>query len=216
MNRFLGAGFAAITVVALALPAASAEKLVDLNKVFAHLDAYWKTPPAQRNRFTVVYRMGKAGGGAVPGLKVWIVQGARRTPLAIGADGRPDRLPTLDEFEHAKLALDAPKGTRFAVGLTLEPLERPAQEMDAQDLAIAASQAAAAVRKAQGPLGLALGTEDQVYFAGVTSGEAVWPDGRRLALPVRKGMPVFDTSALKGVRTLRFPHAPTQVEIGPR
>jgi hypothetical protein len=216
MNRVVGAGLAALLALALACPAVSAEKLVDLKRVFVHLDAYWKTPPAERTRFTVVYRMGKAGGGAVSGLKVWIVEGAKRTPLGIGADGRPERLPTLEEFEHAKLALDAPAATKFAVALTLEPLERPAPEMDAQDLVIAATQATAAVRKAEGLLGGAMPANDQVYFAGVASGEAVWPDGRRKPLEVRHKMPVFDSTAEKGARTLRFPHAPTQVEIGPK
>jgi hypothetical protein len=53
-----------------------------------------------------------------------------------------------------------------------------------------------------------------VVFSGVASGEAELADGRRVALPVVKGMVTFMPSALPTAKVLHFPRAPSRVEIG--
>ena len=48
----------------------------------------------------------------------------------------------------------------------------------------------------------------------MTAGEAELADGRRVALPVVKGLVTYDPAQLAGTKTLRFPRVPSRVEFG--
>lgn len=205
-RRAVLTGFAAL---AAAGPAA-AEKLGDAKKAFPFLDAYLKIPPAERNRFTLSYRI--TLDGTPPAM--WLVDGGRRTPVPLTADGRVARLPTLDQLERSKVAVDAPEKAKLAVNLQIEALAPPASEMDAAQLAAALDQAARGSRKAAGLLRFAMPKLTQVHFRGVTAGEVIYADGRRAALPLDKGHPVFEPAKHPGARMLRFPKAPMTVLIG--
>ena len=75
--------------VAISGPARAADKVVELKKVFPYLDAYLSLPPAERSRFSLFYAFRQDGRPlAAP---VWIVDGARRTPLTL-VEGRAERL----------------------------------------------------------------------------------------------------------------------------
>lgn len=204
---------AAMLVFGFAGAAWAEAKLVPLDKVFPYLQGYLELPQAERSRFVLDYRlMGDSKG--LQTVHAALVERGGTAPLAIGADGRFDRLPTLQQFrDKAQLSLEAAKGVRIGVALAVEPAARPAREMDAADLAAAVVQAQAGERKLAGVLAFAAPKLARVAFDGVRSGEAVGPDGRVQPLPLVKGRPVFDPVALKGAKTVRFPAAPTRAEL---
>lgn len=51
-------------------------------------------------------------------------------------------------------------------------------------------------------------------FRGVASGEAELANGRRVPLPVVKGVVTFRPPVLPTAITLRFARAPSRIEIG--
>ncbi len=205
---------AALSLVA-ALPALAAEKLIEAGQVFKYLDVYLKIPAAERTHFVVAYYL-TVGGKPVTGVHVSLISGGVRTPVPIGADGRVLRLPTLRELQtHAQMAFDVAPTTKFGLRLGVEPLVRPALDLDAAYLTFAVAQAQAGVKKAGGLIGFMIPNMERVWLPGAEGAEVVYADGRRARLPVVKGMAVFDPSAWRGARTLHFTRAPTRLDIGP-
>lgn len=198
--------------LALATPAAAAGKLVEAKKVFPYLDAWLKLAPGDRNRFRMAYFLKKDGRPLTA--PVWLIDGATRLPVALRADGRVERLPTLAQLDRAKVQVDVDAGARIGVSMSLEPTMTVAAEMDARELAAALTQASAGMRKALGVLAMAMPKLEALQFLGVTSGEAEFADGRRAPLPVVKGVVTYNPTVMPGARTLRFPKAPGRMEIG--
>jgi hypothetical protein len=206
---------AAFVALAIAGQAEAAGKTVELGKAFPYLEDYLRIPAAERSRFVLAYYLMR-GGRPAAGLKAWIVQGAQQTPVPIGADGRVQHLPSLQQLQaKAKLATDAPADTKFQLSLQIEPLVRTGPEVDAQQLFLAVAQADAGVRKAAGVLGFAAPKMTRVYFKGGAGAEAVWADGHRVRLGLLKGLSYFDVPTQKGARVIRFTKPPVQMEIGP-
>jgi hypothetical protein len=196
----------------LALPAAASDKLVDPNKVFPYLAAYLKLPAAERSRFRTTYSFHNGPQPLV--VPVWLVEGDKRTQLPLAPDGQAQRLPTVAQLQTAKLQVDVPAGTKLGVTLSIEPLMRPAAEMDAREVAAALAQAAVGVKKAAGLMAMAMPKLTQISFLGVPSGEVILADGKRAALPLLKGVPSFAPADFPTAKTLRFPKAPTKLDMG--
>jgi len=195
-----------------ALPAAASDKLVDPKKVFPYLEPYLQLPAAERSRFRTTYTF-HIGPQPITA-PVWLVEGATRTQLPLGPDGRALRLPTLAQLQTAKLQMGVPEGTKIAVRLSIEPIMRPAAEMDAREVAAALAQAAVGVKRAAGLMAMAMPRFTQVSFLGVASGEVILADGKRAALPLLKGAPSFTPADFPTAKTLRFPKAPTKLDMG--
>jgi hypothetical protein len=70
------------------------------------------------------------------------------------------------------------------------------------------------VRKAAGIMAMAMPKLSQVSFPGAPSGEVVMADGKRVPLPLLKGVPSFTPSDFPSARTLRFPKAPLKTDMG--
>jgi hypothetical protein len=194
---------------------AAGRKLVDVGKVFPYLENYWKLPAAERSRFTVAYYLQRDGKPA-SGVKAAVVQGATRTPIGVGAGGRVSPLPTLAQIRSgAKIEFDVANDVRFSMNLTIEPLMRPAAELNAGDLALSVTQAAKGARKVAGLMGMAMPAITAVHFKGAAGGQVIDVTGRAVALPVAGGAPVFEPSKHPGARTVKFSRAPTQMTLGP-
>lgn len=199
--------------LALAPPAAATDgKQVDAKKVFPYLEAYLKLPAADRSRFRLAYYFRSNGKPLTA--PAWLVDGAQRQPLIIRPDGRAERPPTLAQLERGKVQIDVEPGSKVGVNMSVEPTLTPAKDMDARELAAALSQASTGVRKALGVLAMAMPKLEVILFHGVTTGEAELADGRRMALPVVKGVVTFDPAKLAGAKMLRFARAPGRVEFG--
>ena len=110
------------------------------------------------------------------------------------------------------MQIDVEPGTKVGVSMSVEPLLAPARDMAARELTAALSQASTGVRKALGVL--AMPKLEVIQFHGVTAGEAELADGRRMALPVVKGLVTYDPAKLAGAKTLRFARAPSRLEFG--
>ena len=201
-----------LAALALATPAVAAGKVVDAKKVFPYLDAWLKLAPGERNRFRMSYAF--TSGGKPLSVPVWLVDGALRQPVPLRADGRAERLPTLAQLDRAKVQVDVEPGAKVGVGMSLEPTMAPAVELNARELAAALAQASAGMRKSLGILAMAMPKLEAILFLGVTSGEVEFADGRRAPLPVVKGVVSYNPALMPGARTLRFPRAPSRMEIG--
>jgi hypothetical protein len=188
------------------------ERLVDADQVFPMIDKFYATPPADRSTIALAYVFTHEGKPAT-GVHLALVVNGKRTPLAIEADGRVERLPTPAEMAaHAQVAVDAPKGY-FNVRLNIRPSIRPAQEIDAAQCALAITQLNAAIKRAAGLLALAAPQVKVTTFPGAGSGVAVMGDGKTTPLPLLKGAPVYDPAAIKGAKTIRLAKVPIAVGL---
>jgi hypothetical protein len=202
----------AALVAALATPTLAETQTVEIGKAFPYLENYLKLPPAQRDRFRVAYRFMTPNGPAV--VRLWLLEGGRQIPVPISSDGLIERLPSLAQLTaRTKVQVETPTGQKTAMALLLEPILAPAAELRAADLVAALTQAAAGAKKVGGLVGFAIPKMDRVRFVGAQAGEVVYADGRRAALPVVKGDPVFDPAAWKAVASLRFGRAARRIEI---
>jgi hypothetical protein len=209
---------AALLGLCIAGPAAAAvgerveaSKQVDAAKLFTHYDAYLKLPMAERTHFTMAFylRIGPAPLTA----PVWLVEGDRKIPLPLRADGRVERLPTLAQLGADKVEIGVDSGTKLGLVIGLEPLEAPAVDLDAHELASAVAQAGPGMKKIAGVLGFALPTPKAVLFIGAPAGEAELADGRRVALPLIRGAPAYDPAAIPNARRIHLTKVPTKLDI---
>jgi hypothetical protein len=212
-RTFRRLAMATTLILGLAGAARAGSQSVPLDKMFPFLQAYLELPPAERNLFALDYRLaGEAQ--ALQSVRVALVDKGASAPIAIGADGKFGWLPSLQQFrDKAQVSIEAAKGVRLGLVMSVEPAVRPAQEIDAAELAASIVQAQAGERKVAGVLAFAAPKLTRIAFDGVKSGEAVGPDGRAQPLPLVKGRPVFDPVSLKGTKTVRFPAAPTRAEL---
>jgi hypothetical protein len=206
---------AALLALCLAGPAAAAAgdaaKQVDAAKLFAHYDAYLKLPPAERSHFTMAFYLHI--GPAPLTAPVWLVEGDRKIPLPLRADGRVQRLPTLAQLGADKVAIGVDPATKLGLTVGLEPLVAPAADLDARELASAVAQAGPGMKKIAGVMAFTLPAPKAVLFLGVPSGEAELADGRRVPLPIVKGAPAYDPAAIPNARRIHLPKAPTRLDI---
>jgi hypothetical protein len=198
---------------ALAADPAPAAKTVEVGKVFPYLDRYLRLPAAERDRFVMAYYLTRDGKPAA-GAQGWIDDGGRRVRIPFGANGRAERLPTLEQLQaKRRLGFDGAAGAKFGMSLSLEPAAQPAAELSATELAASVAQATRALKKAAGLMRMAVPTFDAVAFPGGQGGEVVFADGRAAALPIEKGVPVFKPAAHPGARTIRFRTPPRQLRL---
>ena len=201
---------AAFAMIA-ASPAAAANKVVDAAKAFGHLDAYLKLPPAERSHFTMAFYFHV--GPRPLTAPIWLVEGDRRTPIPLRADGKVLRLPTLAQLSGAKVEVGVDAATKLGASIGLEPLVAPSTDMDARELAAGVAQAARGARQIAGVMAFALPMPKSVTFVGATAGEVEFADGRRAALPVVKGAATYDPAVLPNARRIRFAAAPLKLDI---
>ena len=210
LRGFMCAAAVAVALVA-ATPTLAAGRQIDAGKLFTRLDAYLKLPPAERSHFTMAYYLHV--GPQPLAAPMTLVEGATRTPIPLRADGKVLKLPTLAQLDKAKVEIGVDEGTKIGATIDLEPLVPPAADLDARELAAAVAQAGPGMKKIAGVFAMALPTPKAVLFQGVASGEAELADGRRVALPLSKGVPAYDPAALPNARRIRLPAVPRKMDI---
>jgi hypothetical protein len=211
--RFVRAcALAAGLAVLAGQPAAAASKVIDAAKLYNHYDAYLKLPPAERSHFTMAYYLHV--GPQPLTAAVWLLDGPTKTPIPLRADGKVLKFPTAAQLGAAKVQVDVDETMKIGNTIGLEPLVAPAAELDARELAAAVAQAAPGMKKIAGVMALALPTPKMVLFVGVPSGEAELADGRRVPLPLVKGVPAYDPAAIPNAKRIRLPKAPQKLDIG--
>ena len=202
-----------LAAVAGSVLAQSTERMVDAAKVFPMLDKFYAAPPAERSLLTMRFSYTEEGRPAT-NLRLTLVQGAKRTPLPIRADGKVERIPTQAELaDHAQVAIEAPKGSKFAAHMSVDTAIRPTLEISAGDCAKAIDQYDAQVKRQAGILAMVVPKAKACTFPGAGSGVAVMGDGKNQPLPVIKGMPAFEPENARGAKLIRLARAPSVVSL---
>ena len=197
--------------LAPAVARAAGKPPVKLSKVFGYLDKYLAIPPAQRNRFVLAYYV-QMNGKPATGLKAVIVEpDGRRTPLALGPDGKVLHLPNAAQLAAADFVAEVPAEAKLGVRLELEPSMPPALDYSPRDLEQAIAQANAGMSKAAGVIRFALPKLTGVTFQGAGSGRARLADGREVALPMAEGAPFYDPERVKGAVAVNLARAPLRL-----
>ena len=198
-------------ILAVASPALAAEKVVEIGKAFPFLKGYLELPAAERSHFTMAYYL-KVGSQPLTA-PVWIMEGDKRTPLALGPTGKVGRLPSLAQLAEAKLVIGVDPAAKINATIGVEPLTPPAADLDAHELAAAIAQAAVGEKKAVGIMAMAMPKLSNVGFVGVPAGEVEFADGHRAPLPTVKGLLTYDPTAQPNARRIRLPKVPDKLDI---
>jgi hypothetical protein len=199
---------------ALAAPAWAADgKPVPLAKAFGYLDGYWKLPASQRAHFAPAYYFRENGAPMASG-RLTIVDSRSRTPLALAADGRALRLPSLAQLQAATVEGESVGKGKIEVRLELHATCAPAARLEAQELELAIGEARAAVARLAGALAFAAPKIASADFPGSGSGEAILVSGAAARLPIAKGAPFYNPVKLRGARTIALDHAPAKILLG--
>jgi hypothetical protein len=69
------------------------------------------------------------------------------------------------------------------------------------------------MKKIAGVMAFTLPTPKAVLFVGVTSGEAELADGRRVPLPLVKGVAAYDPAAIPNARRIHLAKVPQKLDI---
>ena len=210
---------AAALLVAAAAPAtASAQapdvKTVQVTKVFRYLDKFLEVAPDKRSKIRVNFYL-RRGSGSAAGLHPVLIDGDQRIPLPLSADGRFERLPTLDQLNRKVMfSVEAPAGVKLSNKVEIEAVVKRGPEMDAAEVTEAIRQVGGVVRATVGALAVLMPAVS-ASFAGAGSGVAINASGAETPLPVVAGAPVFDPSGQKGAVRLRFTRTPSKVDLTP-
>ena len=181
-------------------------------------DYYLGMAEARRDRFRPAYQVlvdGRPYTGAVA-----LVEGARRTPLALGPDGRFDQFPTLAQLKRRPLlALDAPAHARIKSDLGVEALTPHGETVATAPLRGALDQLNAALKGAAGVLSFAVPRFGRAFFIfGGRQGVAVAADGSAQPLPLGEDEPVepfWSPARQPAAVSVRFPAPPARVMLVP-
>jgi hypothetical protein len=186
----------------------SPERLIDVKKVFPFYDIYLGLPAADRDGFSMSYQISSRTSTVRP--QLFYQLGTTRTPIAIAANGEIITLPDANMLRHGKVYKPAgqPSGS---INMNLEPVIPLSRTISATAATNPLTDYDAAKRRA-GPLALMAPRITSIHFVGVTGGEAVTRDNRRIALPTAPNGGVIFTpssSSMRGVVSLIFPNVPT-------
>lgn len=184
---------------------------VPVKKLFPYYDLYLSLPPQDRDGFNLEYLLKSEGSNARPRLVYAL--GSVRTPIQLDARGKILTMPDLTMLRQGKVEVPtaSPPG---GIVLNLEPVVPLARTIPASAVANPVNDYSKAIGRA-GPLSLAIPKLTGITFKGVASGQVVFADGRKLALPVEGGSPVFrpNQSTMRGAVNLEFPSVPSQAEF---
>lgn len=195
---------------------------VRLRKLMPHLDRYRALPPERRDAFRLAHFVRPIEGPAAAVSLVIPWRGARLA-LPLDAEGRVTEPP-----EPALYAANPMVEARLAAGafglapvLAYEPSEPLAATMSAKRLTMAVAQGSELLRKTTGVLTFIVPAFNGVVLewdGSAPEADAIFADGRRLALPVEYDrayfMPLSD-KALRGADELVFGRPPLRATLAP-
>ncbi|MFZ2030533.1 MAG: hypothetical protein WAU68_09515 [Vitreimonas sp.] len=202
----LGTTLVGATVPTLAV-GQSTERVVDANRVFAHLLDYYRLPAGERSHFHLVFKL-RAETGETPPISI-ASAGARRA-LNLNRDGAVLNPPTAAELQgDGQVIIGGP--SRMSAALSLAPLLALGASVAAADAISALTQANAAIGRFAGPMGMFAPRLNGVGFVAPRSaaGTALFADARQAPMPYAHARFEFRPSSLPNVRALNFMTAPT-------
>jgi hypothetical protein len=184
---------------------------VEVKKVFGYYDIYLRLPRADRDGFRMSYLLNPSQASTRP--QMTYVLGSIRTPIEIAPNGKVLTMPDADMFANGKIEIGAGQPST-SITLDLEAVVPLSRAISVGDASNPINDYAVAVRRA-GPLVLLAPKLTGITFKGVSSGEAIFPDGRRVSLAPGTGGVVFRPAlpALRGAVSLAFPVQPIAAEF---
>lgn len=184
---------------------------IEVKKVFGYYDIYLRLPPRDRDGFRLSYVLKAKDGGVRP--EFTYVLGNQRTPVQVAPNGKILTLPDANMFANGRVEIAAgqPSGS---ITMDLEAIVPLSRSMSVAEASNPVIDYAAAVGRA-GPLSILAPRLPAVLFKGGSGGQAIFSDGRRVALPVVSGGARFQPGgpAMRGAVSLAFITAPTEVEF---
>ena len=186
-------------------------RVIDVKKAFPFYDTYLRIPADARDGFRLGYRLSGAPGSARPQMNYLLAH--TRTPIDIGPTGIVQNLPDSNMLNNGKIEVGAGQ-PRISISLDLQPIVPLARTISVEDAANPLNDYAGAIRRA-GPLAALAPKLNGVVFKGVASGEAVFGDGRRVALGSANGGIIFKPAQpnMRGAVSLAFPTSPREVSF---
>lgn len=192
------------------------QKTAPATKVFRYLDKFLAVSPDKRSKIRVLFYLKKDGRPA-SGYHPVLIDGDTRTPLPLAADGRFERLPTLEQMlRKPTLAIDAPTEARFNAEVQIQSTVKLAQEIDAREVVASIRQVNGVLRDTVGALAI-LAPSIRASFPGAGSGVAINASGVQTKLPNGPdGSPIYDPNVQRNAVTLRFANPPKRVDLTPK
>jgi len=184
---------------------------VPVKKLFPYFDLYLGLPPQDRDGFHLEYLV-KSSETSVRPRMVYSL-GSVRTPIQFDSKGKILTMPDMTMLQQGKVEVPA-SSPRGEIELNLEPVVPLSRTIPANAVSNSITDYAKAISRA-GPLTLAIPKLTGIAFKGVASGQVVFADGRKVSLPVERGLPVFRPSqpTMRGAVSLEFPAVPSQAQF---
>lgn len=184
---------------------------IEVKKVFGYYDMYLRLPPQDRDGFRMGYMLNARDGGVRP--QFTYVLGTVRTPVQVAPNGKILTMPdaTMLRDGRVEIAAGQPSGS---VSMDLEAIVPLSRSISVADASNPVNDYIAAVGRA-GPLSLLAPKLPAILFKGGVGGQAVFADGRRVALPSAPGGVRFQPNApaMRGAVSLTFTAPPTAAEF---
>jgi len=210
----LGLSFAALGLVSTAQAQTAlveGVRQVPVKKLFPYFDLYLGLPPQDRDGFHLEYLVKSSETSVRP--RMVYTLGSVRTPIQLDSKGKILTMPDMTMLQQGKVEVPA-TSPRGEIVLNLEPLVPLSRTIPANAVSNSIADYAKAISRA-GPLALAIPKLTGIAFKGVVSGQVVFADGRKVSLPVERGLPVFrpSQSTMRGAVSLEFPAIPSRAEF---
>lgn len=185
---------------------------IPVKKLFPFYDTYLRLPGDGRDGFKMVYRL--SGPANTPRPQMTYAFGAVRTPVILSANGQIMNMPDNAMLMGGRIDIPANQ-PRGGIIMDLEPVISLSRAVSVASAVNPLNDYTIAVRRA-GPLAAFAPKLNGITFKGGTGGEAVFADGRRVALPAaqRGGVTFFPAAPnMRGATSLAFVTAPTSSEF---
>lgn len=188
----------------------SEARTIPIKRAFQFYDLYTSLPPQDRDGFRLSYKLKAAPGSPRPQLS-YVLANAR-TPIELAPDGTVLNMPSAALYANGNIDVPAGQG-RLSIGLDLHPIIPLGPSIAVTSVSNALNDYRAALRRA-GPLAAFAPKLESIRFVGGSNGQAVFGDGRRVALPTApEGGFLFKPTAPvnRGVTALSFASSPNLV-----
>jgi hypothetical protein len=210
----LGLSFAALGLVSTAQAQTAlveGVRQVPVKKLFPYFDLYLGLPPQDRDGFHLEYLVKSSETSVRP--RMVYTLGSVRTPIQLDSKGKILTMPDMTMLQQGKVEVPA-TSPRGEIVLNLEPVVPLSRTIPANAVSNSIADYAKAISRA-GPLAIAIPKLTGIAFKGVVSGQVVFADGRKVSLPVERGLPVFrpSQSTMRGAVSLEFPAIPSRAEF---
>jgi hypothetical protein len=182
------------------------------------LDSYLALPPAERDRFSFVYRVMRDDKPAADARATLVTADGARIPFVIEPDGTIANLPTLEQLKHK--AMFETDGRELSFLLEPRATIAPSTRIAVGDLVQAMAQLNAAIARFAGAYSGQVDKLTAAFFPDAGEGQAVLADGSSRPLPTFKFKALgktayFEQRRAPGAVAVTFAQPPSRIILSP-